>query len=339
MRQETSCFEVVLELVRGRSRAEMVAELLRLGVPDRLGAEPVPAAGLARGLGVGRRDLLRLLRRAAHAGLLAEGPTGSFRGTPASALLRSDGTGALHAEARHVLSEWTRLTWEHLEHSVRTGRSAFAHATGTSVFAYLRDRPEEAEAFHTFQVEVTRRNLRALHDAGCLPGSGTVVDVGGGEGALLAAVVEASDATRGVLFDLPEVIARARRTPRPPAVARRLRLVEGDFFAEVPAGGDVYVLSHILHDWPDARAGRILDRVAAAMTRRARLLVIENVLPALSPPDLVLAYLDVQMLAAWEGRERTIPAYGALLRGAGLHLAAVQTADPRRGLTVLTATR
>jgi hypothetical protein len=322
---------LVRELVRGRRRAAVVADCLRIGLADQVGDEPAPIGVLAGRLSLDRRGARRLLRRAACVGLVVEDPPGSFRGTAASALLRRDAGGALRDEARHVLSTWTRLTWEHLGHSVLTGASAFVKATGTSVFAHLREHPAEAEVFHTFQAGVTRRNLGALRAAGCLPGAGVVVDVGGGTGALLAAVLEASAATRGVLFDLPEVVERVSSSVR-------LRTVAGDFFEAVPAGGDVYVLSHILHDWPDASAARILDRVAAAMTPAARLLVIENVAPP-GPPGLVMAYLDMQMLAAWEGRERTVPEYGELLRGAGLRLADVLTAEPRSGLTVLTATR
>jgi len=156
--------------------------------------------------------------------------------------------------------------------------------------------------------------------------------VGGGRGALLAALLETAPHLRGTLFDLPEVVARAGR----PDLGDRLRLAAGDFFREVPAGADVYLLSHVLHDWPDARAARILERVAAAATPASRILVIENVRPR-SGGGLVLAYLDLQMLAAWEGRERTLDQYRDLMAGAGLALTDARVVDPRGGLTVLTA--
>jgi SAM-dependent methyltransferase len=297
----------------------------------------VPLPDLAAGLGVGAPDLRRLLRAARAIGLFREAPRGWLRNSAASSLLRAGVPGGLRDEARHVLSTWTRIAWDGLEHSVRTGRSGFVHATGRSVFAFLRDHPDEAAAFHAFQAEVARRNLPALLAARCLPTSGSVVDVGGGGGTLLAAMLHAAADLRGTLFDLPEVIARARPALRP-GLGGRLRLVAGDFFREVPAGADAYVLSHVLHDWPDARAARILERVAAAMTPASRVLVIENVRPA-SGSSLLLAYLDVQMLAAWEGRERTLDEYRSLLRGARLALTDTRLAAPRGGLSVLTATR
>jgi hypothetical protein len=328
--------DLVRRLVRGRRRAEVAAAVLRLGLPDALGDRAVSRPELAAALPAGEADLRPLLRAARAAGLVQDGPAGTVRNTPVGALLRGDVAGSLRDEARHVLSAWTRIAWDGLEHSVRTGRSGFVHATGRSVFAFLRDYPDEAAAFHAFQAEVARRNLPALLAAGCLPASGTVVDVGGGDGTLLAALLAAAPGLRGTLFDLPEVIDGARLTPRP-ELGDRLRLVAGDFFREVPAGADAYVLSHVLHDWPDERAAVILRRVAAAMAPASRALVIENVRPD-ARPGLVLAYLDVQMLAAWEGRERTLDEYRALFRGAGLTPLDARAVD-RRGLTVMSSRR
>ena len=308
----------------------MLAAVLELGVAEALGDEAVPLPDLAARLGTSPTDLRRLLRAARAAGLFREEPPGWVSHSPASALLRS---GGLRDEARHVLSRWTRIAWDGLEHSVRTGTSGFVHATGRSVFDYLRDHPDEAEVFHAFQAEVARRGLPALLASGCLPTSGTVVDVGGGEGALLAALLEAAPRLRGTLLDLPEVIARVRR----PELGGRLRLAAGDFFRDVPAGADTYLLSHVLHDWPDTSAARILERVAAAAAPTSRIVVIENVRPP-EGSSLLLAYLDLQMLAAWEGRERTIDEYRVLLRGAGLALTEARLVDPRGGLTVLTGT-
>jgi hypothetical protein len=332
MIQNASSRDLVRTLVRGRRRARVLAAVLDLGVPDAVGEEGLPLPDLAGRLGADPAELGRLLRAAAAAGLFLEEPPGWIRHSPASALLRSGAPGGLRDEARHVLSTWTRIAWDGLEHSVRTGTSGFVHATGRSVFEYLRDHPEEAEVFHAFQAEVARRGRAALAAAGCLPTSGTVVDVGGGRGALLAALLETAPDLRGTLFDLPEVIARVSR----PDLGDRLRLAGGDFFRDVPAGADAYLLSHVLHDWPDARAARILERVAAAAMPASRVLVIENVRPR-SGGSLLLAYLDLQMLAAWEGRERTLDEYRDLLEGARLALTDVRVVDPRGGLTVLTA--
>jgi len=313
----------------------VLADVLELGIPDAVGDGPVPLADLASALGVRPADLRRIIRAARAVGLFREEPPGSIRNSPASSLLRAGAPGGLRDEARHVLSTWTRIAWDNLEHTVRTGESGFVHATGHQVFDFLRDHPLDAAAFHAFQSEVTRRALPTLLAAACLPTSGTVVDVGGGEGALLAAMLVAAPDLQGTLFDLPEVIARARRAPRPD-FGSRLRLVAGDFFHEVPDGADAYVLSHVLHDWSDERAARILDRVATASSPASRVLVIENVRPPFES-SLLVSYLDLQMLAAWGGRERTRDEYRGLLQRAGLVLTDVRPVDVRTGLTVLTA--
>src|SRR5215472_835590 len=226
MSQNAPPRDLVRALVRGRRRAQVLAGVLQLGVPDALGDDAVPMRELAGRLGADPAELRRLLRAARAVGLFREEPPGWIRHSPASALLRSGVPGGLRDEAHHVLSTWTRIAWDGLEHSVRTGTSGFVHATGRSVFEYLRDHPGEADVFHAFQAEVARRGLAALLAAGCLPTSGTVVDVGGGEGALLAALLEAAPRLRGTLLDLPEVIARVRR----PELGGRLRLAAGDFF-------------------------------------------------------------------------------------------------------------
>ena len=335
MKENAPTAHLVRCLVRGRRKAQLVAAILRLGIPDALGEGTVRLADLAAAMGVGAARLRRLLRAARAAGLVEEEPRGCFRNTPASSLLRAGIPGSLRDEACHMLSAWTRIAWESLEHSVRTGGNGFVHATGRSVFEFLREHPDESAVFHAFQAEVARRNLPALLAARCLPTTGTVVDVGGSGGELLAAMLEAAPDLRGTLFDLPEVIAGASDAPRP-RLGGRLRLVAGDFFREVPAGADAYVLSHILHDWPDDRAARILDRVATAMSPASAVLVIENMRGA-AGSSLPLAYLDVQMLAAWGGRERSLDEYRGLLDRAGLALADARLVDERGGLTVLTA--
>jgi SAM-dependent methyltransferase len=313
----------------------VLATVLELGIPDALGDGAVQLADLATALDADPAGLDHLLRAARAIGFFREEPRGWIRNSPASSLVRTGAPGGLRDEARHVLSTWMGIAWDGLEHAVRTGSSGFADATGCSVFEFLRDHPGDAAVFDAFQAEVARRSLPALLSGGCLPTSGTIVDVGGGGGAMLAAMLGAAPDLHGTVFDLPEVIARAALTRRP-ELGDRLRLVAGDFFRDVPAGADAYLLSHVLHDWPDARAARILERVAAAATPASRVFVIENVRPPFES-SLLLAYLDVQMLTAWEGRERTRDEYRGLLSRAGLVLTDARLVDARTGLTVLAA--
>ncbi len=324
--------ELVRGLVHGRWRGEVLHAFLELGLPERLDGRARTLAPLAAELGVDRDGLGRLLAAAAALGLCAADGAG-YRATPATVLLREDHPLGMRTEARHALSPWSRIAWDHLEYAVRHGTSGFAHATGMPVFGYLAGRPGQAAVFQEFQARVTGRNSTALLAAYQLPATGTVIDVGGGTGALLGAILRREPGLHGVVYDLPEVVGGA---VAPADLGDRLDFRGGDFFAAVPPGARLYLLSHVLHDWPDRDAGRILARVRAAMDAGSELLVLENARPE-GDGNLLVNYLDVLMLAAWGGRERTVVEYRRLLEGAGLGPVTAHPLDERAGLTALVA--
>jgi hypothetical protein len=197
------------------------------------------------------------------------------------------------------------------------------------VWEYRRRHPEDGEVFDAAMRALSRADsvgILAAHDFG---GYGTVADIGGGTGAVLAAVLAAHPAVRGLLFDQPHVVSGADGVLGAAGVAERVRVVPGDFFVEVPAGADAYVLARVLHDWSDEDAARILRRVRAAMTADARLLLLEGVV---GPPneDPLVKFLDVMMLVSAGGRERTEVEWRELLAGADLELVGVTRAGPAR---------
>jgi hypothetical protein len=290
----------VHELIHGRWQAEVVRAVLELRIPDLLGNRTREIHDLAVDAGADHDRLHRLMVLAVALGLFTE-------------------------------------AWDNLDHAVRHGTSGFPTATGRDVFAFLAENPDEASDFHAFQAQVTGRNVAALLAAHEFPPAATVVDVGGGDGALLRAVLRRHPGVHGILLDRAEAVAQARASVQGECPADRLTLVEGDFFDKVPAGGDVYVLSHILHDWADPPAARILGRVAEAMEAGAYLLVVENVKD--DEPNLLVDYLDVLMLTAWGSRERTAAQYGSLLGEAGLEVVDVRILEPRSRLAALTARR
>ena len=325
----------VRDLVLGHWKAETVRVLLRLGIADVLGDHEMTAADLARRVGADADALRRAMVLACSLGVFDQVGADRFRGNPVSALLRRDHHPSMHAEACHALSGWAGTAWHALDHAVLHAGSGFRHATGTDVFSHLADHPEEAEAFHAFQAHVTRRNAAALLARYRFPAGATVVDVGGGSGTLLSAVLADRSDLRGVLLDRAPALSAAAGALDATGAADRVRLVAGDFFHEVPAGGDVYVLSHVLHDWPDHDARRILDRVRAAMPAQARLLVLENALA--EPPDLLVAYLDVLMMTAFDSAERSPDQYRDLLGAAGFTEVAEQVLHPHGRLTLFEA--
>lgn len=209
-----------------------------------------------------------------------------------------------------------------LLHSVRTGQPGFERAFGVPLFDYFAHQRSSAESFDAALAELRSGTAEALLEAFDFTGAQTVVDVGGGTGGLLSMILTRHSELRGVLIDLPQVIERAREQLRAARLEERCALVAGDFFASVPPGADVYVLRHIVHDWDDDRAARLLRNCRTAMHIRSKLLLVESIVPPGNEPAPG-KFLDLVMLALTGGRERTEPEYESLLAAAGLRLSRV----------------
>jgi hypothetical protein len=224
-------------------------------------------------------------------------------------------------------SEEDRHTWGDLLHCVRTGESAISHLFGTpNMFDYYAQHPELAALNHAGFVANGRIVAHAVVAACDFSACGTLVDVGGGQGQLLATILRAYPTLHGVLFDQPSVVARAAPLLERMGVAERCTVVAGDFFAEVPAGGDTYLLSRVIHDWEDADARAILETCHRAMPPQTTLLLVERVLPDHIDPSVTAqeqTLADLTMLVMTGGHERTEGEYRALLEATGFALASL----------------
>lgn len=332
--------ELVRNLVHGRWKAQALIVAVRLKVPDHLAGGPLELTDLARELDADEDALGRLMRLLSAMGIFEQDSSGRYANNDASRCLFDSGQpGSLRLDALQTLSPSTCIAWDNLEYSIRHGTSGFEHATGKSVFQYLEDRPEEADITYAFQAEATKWNVASLLAAGALPESGTIVDVGGGNGTTLLAILESRENLSGVLYDLPLAIDRARKRIADVPAGSRIELVEGDFFRSVPEGGDFYLISHVLHDWPDNRAVEILRHTREAMGPDATVLITE----VMKPEDgggWLAAYLDLLMLVGLGGRERTAAEYGDLLRQAGFTATRAQEMGQGGfGLALITAQR
>ena len=282
-----------------------------LGIADLLAGGARSASELATATETHPGALGRLLSALASAGVLRTEDGERFELTEVGEGLRSDAAEPLGAWARFATTHPTWQTWGALLHSVRTGDSAFAHVHGEPAWEYRSSHPEAAERFDSAMTESTRRSNADLADACDFGRFGTVVDVGGGRGALLAALLDRNPGMRGVLFDLPHV------AEVPSGLEDRLKVVTGSFFDGVPSGGDAYVLKYILHDWDDEDALAILRACRQAMAADAAVLVIERDLGR--PGERLESKIsDLNMLVSLGGRERTIDEYAALMERAGL---------------------
>jgi hypothetical protein len=212
--------------------------------------------------------------------------------------------------------------WGELLYSVRTGEPAFDRIFGQPLFTFFSQHPEQASNFDKAMVGSHGRDTAAMLDAYDFSEFTTVVDIGGGNGSTLSAILGRHPHLHGTLFDLPGVIERASVTIEKAEVSDRLQRVGGDFFQTAPSGADAYVLRHVIHDWDDERALRVLKNVRHAMKTSGRLLLVETVIPAGNEPCFA-KLLDITMMVVPGGKERTEKEYGDLLGSAGFRLARI----------------
>jgi hypothetical protein len=321
-------------LLMGAQVSQAISVAAAMGIADLLADGPRTSEELAVETEAHAGSFYRLLRALASVGVLREDEQQRFALTPVGELLRRDVAGSLHGWAAFVGRPYIRAAWSELEHSIRTGETAFDHVHATDIWSYRAEHPEESEIFDRAMESLTGSSNSALLGAYDFGRFETVVDVGGGNGALLAALLGHYPGMRGILFDQPHVVANARSTLAAEGVADRCTVVAGSFFEEVPAGGDAYAMKSILHDWEDAEAAAILRVCRSAMADAARLVLVERIVGAANE-DPRTKFSDLNMLVAPGGRERTIEEWRALLDSTGFAL--VGTTPTASGLTVIEA--
>jgi hypothetical protein len=299
----------------------------KLGIADLLADGPRDVDALAAAVGAHAASLRRVLRLLASVGIFTEQEDGRFVLAPLGELLREDVPGSMRAMVMLFAGVMIQDSWKDLEWCVRSGEPAFKR-TGPDddPFTSMARDPEAAAIFDKAMATFAPMTAAAVAAAYDFSHFGTVADVGGGNGALLAGILGANPGLRGVLFDQPHVVERAGEHLAASGVADRMRIVGGSFFDEVPSGADAYLLKHVIHDWHDERATAILRKVRAAMSAEGRLLLVEGVYPARVDGSLAsrgAAANDVNMLVCTGGRQRSEAEFRALYEAAGFRLTRV----------------
>lgn len=299
-----------------------------LGIADLLADGPRSGEELAEATSTHPRSLHRLLRLLSSVGVFTEPRPGRFALTPLGECQRSTVPGSMRWWLRMVgLKVWFHTYAEAL-HSLRTGEPAFARSVGMEFFDYLATHPQEGEIFHAAMSDFGRGVAAAVVQEYDFSGVDKAVDVGGGNGSLISAILQANPRMTGILFDQSHVAEGARKSITDAGLSNRCEIVAGDFFSSVPAGGDAYILRWIIHDWDNDRALTILRNCRAAMKATARLLLVETVIPPGDEPHPG-KLVDFVMLTALGGQERTAEEYRRLLDEAGFRLhRIVATASP-----------
>ena len=306
----------LLRLMTGAWTTQAIGVAAELGLADRLAAGPMDVPGLARATGTDEDGLRRLLRYLATLGLFRRNGD-VVELTALGSLLRSDVDHSLRPLAQMYATSFYE-GFGGLGYSVRTGKEAFEHLFGSNHFRYFAQRPELADLFDRAMASSASMFGRVAELAD-LSRAQVVVDVAGGNGVLLSQVLRSAPHLRGVLFERAHAIEAGEATMAKEGCADRCDFIVGDFTAEIPRGGDVYLLSRVLHDWDDPQCLRILRRVAESTTPGTSLLIVERLLPEDDVPSLAVAW-DLHMLVNVGGRERTAEHFGRLLAEAGFAL-------------------
>jgi len=299
----------VLQMMMGMWVAQITAAAARLGVADLLASGIDTPGELARAVDANEATLVRLMRAASTAGLFIENGDGTFALTPLGDCLRSDAPGSLRdfLIAETAPGHW--LPWGRLHDAVKSGGPVAEETLGMTPWEYYAKNHDEGLSFARGMSNLSAlvsQDVVRLYDATPFR---RIVDVGGSQGALLRGLLERAPGATGILFDRPDVIANV-------APSNGIELAAGDFFEEVPAGGDLYLLKSILHDWDDAHCETILRNVRSAAAPGAHLLVVETILPPPPQPSPV-TFMDMNMLVMLGGRERTAEEYGGMLGRCG----------------------
>ncbi|PZS25675.1 MAG: hydroxyneurosporene methyltransferase [Pseudonocardiales bacterium] len=304
----------IIESIVGAYTAQAICVIARLGVADALANGPRSVEVIARQVGADDSALYRVLRAVGDAGVVAELDDRRFVLTPLGEVLRSDVPGSLRAWATLIGMPFWQRPWSELNEAVRTGETQFGRVNGMRFFDYLVENPDDADVFNAgFTSMYTSRNIIGGYD---LTRFGTIVDIGGGTGIVLAEILSTNPHLRGVLFDTPTAVAGAEAELSKAGVADRCQVVSGDVHDSVPTGGDVYLLSGVIHGSSDDQAVEILSTCRAAMADTACLLIAETVLPDDSRPSIGKV-MDLQMLIFTDkGRFRTEAEFRSLLQRA-----------------------
>ncbi len=318
----------MMEMIIATWTSQAITVAAQLGIADALAGGPLTVNELSVRVDANADALRRLLRALVSKGVFRHRRDGRYELNSLAQTLRSDAPVSMSSAARFYGSQEQRERWTVLVDAVRTGHTVVPALRGAESFDYFAEQPALAELFDqtmTNVSELTTAPVVAGYDFSVYP---TIVDVGGGHGPLLASILEAAPASRGVLYDLPRVVAGAPDLLRERAVADRVRIAHGSFFDSVPGGGDAYLLKNIVHDWTDDKAVQILRNVRAAAGPNATVLLVELVIPEHNR-DFPGKWVDLEMLLNLGARERTAAEYRDLLSRAGFRMTrVVRTASP-----------
>lgn len=313
---------LMMQMIFGKAITQAISVVARYRIADLLAKVPMTAVEIAEATGLHAGHLYRVLRALVGVNVLTADHEARFALTSLGEMLRSDVPGSMRPIATYVCDPWSWKPWGELAASVKSGQPVFDRMFGEGVFDYLGKHPEEAATFNEGMTGFSERAASAMLEAYDFSRFGTIIDVGGGHGAILTAILQKHKNVRGIVFDAPSVVEGAASAIQSSGLSDRLSTAAGNFFASVPTGGDLYLLKHIIHDWNDEKATAILKSCREAIGPQGRLMLVEIVVPPNFAPSFA-NLLDLEMMVICDGKERTEDEYRVLLAGAGFELTSI----------------
>ncbi len=310
------------ELIMGFRTTQLISVAAKLNLADYLRESPRTTEQLSEILHTNAQELYRLLRALSSLGIFQEKNDGIFSTTPLAELLCDNTPGSLRSLAVLYGEDWLWQAYAQLLYSVKNGKQAFDYVHGQTFYDYLQQHPEAAANFHNAMTGYSGSEAAAVINAYDFYNASVVIDIGGSQGTLISSLLRENPHLSGIVFDLPLVIEKAKPDLTSSAKDSKISYVGGNFFIDVPAGGDIYLLKSVLHNWDDASCIEILSNCRKAMKGSAKLLVIERVIP-LGNERSEAKLFDINMLVVTGGQERTEEEYGNLLSAAGFTLARI----------------
>jgi orsellinic acid C2-O-methyltransferase len=329
------------QLIFGFFPSAVLSVAVRLRIPDLVAAGPRSSDDLARTTDTHAPSLYRLLRAMAYLGILEETEPGRFGLTDLGALLRSDDPHSMAATTQLFCGEGVWRSWGDLMAGVRTGRPSFERGMGLDPFAEFAEDAEASRNFNRAMSEGTLREAPAIIETYNFTQFSTLVDVGGGDGALLSSILAATPGLHGTLFDTGPGLAESGERLHAAGVEDRCDVVEGDFFESVPDGADAYIMKSVIHDWDDEKCVTILSNCRRAMKTDGKVLIVEPVVPERVKPSFALLGVvmsDLNMLMNTGGKERNEEEFASLLRAADLEPSGVSRVPKPSTMSVIEAT-
>ncbi len=309
----------IFQMISGFWSSQCLYAAAKLDIADHVSGTPKHIDKIAEETKTHSASLYRVMRALASTGVFVEKDEKHFVHSDVSEVLKSDLPHSMKWLVMAELGQEHYRGWGNLIHSLKTGKIAFDETEGESVWEYYQKNPEDGKTFMKAMTGLSEGFNAAVVPAYDWQGFKKIADVGGGNGSLLAAILNANKNAAGILFDEPYVTNKAREVLKSKGVDERVEIISGDFFKEIPQGGDAYILKFILHDWDDEKSLRILKNIHAAMKKEAVLIIIEGVLLGGNEPQ-VGKLLDINMLVMTGGTERNEMEYKSLLEKSGFEL-------------------